>query len=221
MLRYYRIQLQGLRPLIMHNSVAGLDKRSPTNREKDELAKKRGRNRTLQDDARLQELECQTSLWLNRTGRPTIPTAALRACIETAARKLKQGPLVREGLAIEDVEEFAYDTTLGTTVEELGKTVQFTTNVVIQRNRIPRTRAKFDDWGVTFVVEADDEVVDESQLRRWLEIAGRRIGIGDWRPERSGDFGRFRVEGIAALKPTGRGEVRRVQAWTDMGTKVT
>ena len=201
MLQHYRICLRGLRPLIMHNSSAGLDKRSPANQEKDAIAKKYGRNRTIRDDERLQELECQTSLWLDaQTGAPTIPPAALRACIETAARKLKQGPQVREGLLIETVEAFSYDTRLGTTAEELGKTVQFTTNVVVQRNRIPRTRAKFDEWGVTFVVEADDELIDDTQLSHWLAIAGRRIGLGDWRPEKSGDYGRFEVVSVQALQ---------------------
>ena len=76
---------------------------------------------------------------------------------------------MREGLVGRgESKTFNYDRTLGTTVEELGKSVQFTTNVVIQRNRIPRTRAKFDEWGVTFVVEADDELVDASQLEQWL-----------------------------------------------------
>lgn len=215
MLRYYRICLQGVRPLIMHNSMAGLDKRSAANQEKSTLTKKQGRSRTQRDEERLQELECQTSLWLDWQGAPTIPPAALRACLETAARKLKEGPLVREGVIIEDVERFIYDTNLGTSVEELGKTVQFTTNVVIQRNRILRTRAKFDEWGVTFVVEADDEIVDEVQLRRWLEIGGRRIGLGDWRPEKSGDFGRFQVESIQKITQrgdAGQGLARRGEA---------
>ena len=47
MIQRYRICLQGRRPLIMHNGAAGLDKRSPANQEKDEVAKKRGRNRTI------------------------------------------------------------------------------------------------------------------------------------------------------------------------------
>ena len=219
MMRYYRICLRGVRPLIMHNSMAGLDKRSPANQEKSELTKKQGRNRTQRDEERLQELECQTSLWLDLTGQPTVPAAALRACLETAARKLKEGALVREGVAIEDVEHFAYDTELGTTVEELGRSVQFTTNVVIQRNRILRTRAKFDNWGVIFVVEADDEMVEEGQLRRWLEIGGRRIGLGDWRPERSGDFGRFQVESIERITQrgdAGQGLARRGEAGISM-----
>lgn len=103
-------------------------------------------------------------------------------------------------MIVTEVEEFSYDKNLGTTTEELGKTAQFTVGVVVQRNRILRTRAKFDEWGVSFIVEADDELVDENQLEAWLDIAGRRIGLGDWRPEKSGIYGRFQMEAIEALE---------------------
>lgn len=74
--------------------------------------------------------------------------------------------------------------------------MQFTTGVVVQRNRILRTRAKLDEWAATFTVEVDDELVDERQLAPWLDIAGRRIDLGDWRPEKSGHGGRFETESI-------------------------
>lgn len=74
--------------------------------------------------------------------------------------------------------------------------MQFTTGVIVQRDRILRTRAKFDEWAVAFTVEADDELVDDRQLASWLDIAGRRIGLGDWRPEQFGHFGRFVTEDI-------------------------
>ena len=199
MITRYRVHIAGVRPLLMNNGAGELDKRSPASKEKAEIAKKRGSNRTISDDERLRELECQTSLWTTETGSPTIPTAALRSCIETAARKLKQGPQVREGLLVDCIEQFTYDPQLGATVEELGKTVQFTTNVVVQRSRIPRTRAKFDDWSAIFIVEADDELVDHDQLSTWLTIAGRRIGLGDWRPEKSGDVGRFAVVALTTI----------------------
>lgn len=94
----YTVIIKGIRPLIMHNGAAGLDTRSPANLEKAEITSKRGSNRTASDNARLSELECQTSLWLDQGGAPTIPSAAIRSMIETAARKQKQGPQVREGL---------------------------------------------------------------------------------------------------------------------------
>ncbi len=183
----------------MHNGEAGIDKRSPANVEKAEITRKKGSNRTESDEARLRELDCLTSLYLDAGGGPTLPEGVLRAVIERGARKLKQGPQVREGMLVEKVEEFSYDRSMGATAEELAKTAQFTTGVVVQRSRHPRTRAKFDEWGVTFIVEADDEQVDQSQLESWLDIAGRRIGIGDWRPEKSGVYGRFEMESIEAL----------------------
>ena len=144
---YYEVEIAGIRPLIMHNGAAGLDTRSPANIEKAEISRKRGSNRTAADDARLNELECQTALWLDASGAPTIPAAAIRKVIETGARKLKQGPQVREGLMVDSIDEFLYDRNMGTTVEELGESAQFTVGVVVQRARILRTRAKFDDWG--------------------------------------------------------------------------
>ena len=197
----YQLTIRGTSPIIMHNGAAGLDTRSPANLEKAGIAKKRGSNRTEADDLRLRELETQTAFWLNSAGTPEVPAAALRACIETGARKVKQGPQVREGLVIESVDAFHYDfEKLGTTVEQLSKTTQFTVGVVVQRSRILRTRAKFDAWGVTFTIEVDPELCDKEQLLNWIDIAGRRIGLGDWRPEKSGHYGRFGVEKIEELK---------------------
>ena len=86
-----------------------------------------------------------------------------------------------------------YDTSLGKTVEELGKSLQFTVPVVVQRARILRTRAKFDEWSMVVTIDADPELVDRQHLQTWLDIAGARCGLGDWRPEKSGEYGRFKA----------------------------
>ena len=194
----YQCEIRGIRPII-HHSGAGLDPRTPANLEKAEIVRKRGSNRTESDEARLRELDCLTALWLDGNETPAIPTPALRACIETAARKLKQGPQVREGLIVTG-SKFIYDTgRYGTTLEELGQKAQFTTGVVVQRSRVLRTRAMFDlPWSCEFALDCDDELVDRTQLETWLDIAGRRIGLGDWRPEKSGDYGRFETVIIKA-----------------------
>ena len=195
----YRITIEGVSPIIQHNGAAGLDTRSPTKLEIAEITRKRGSNRTVADDERVAELECQVSLWLDESGAPTIPEGAIRACIEQAARKLKQGPQVREGMIVTET-AFTYDTDrYGSTVEEVGKSAQFTVPVVVQRQRILRTRAKFDDWSCTFVVDTDPELVDGTQLEAWLDIAGRRIGLGDWRPQKSGQYGRFKVVQVVPI----------------------
>ena len=193
----YIIEISGIRPIIMH-SAQGLDPKLAPNIEKADITRKKGSNRTSSDDARLAEIECELSLWLDWEGRPTIPATALRSCIETGARKLKQGPQVREGLIVNEVLSFEYDRErYGETRADLVKSTQFSAAVVVQRARLLRTRAKFDmPWSCRFALDCDDELVDREMLETWLDIAGRRIGLGDWRPEKSGDFGRFELASI-------------------------
>ena len=203
----FEFTLTGISPLIQHNGQAGLDTRSPLGREIATIAAKKGGNRTEVDDLRLRELECQRSLYLGADGKPALPEAALRALIEAGARKTKQGALVREGLMVERV-EFRYDVErYGSTLQELCRKTQFVVPVVVQRQRIARTRARFDlPWSVVGIVDVDRDLVDEAKLTGWLALGGRRIGLGDWRPEKSGVFGRFDVESVTQLPaaPDGR-----------------
>ena len=187
---------------LIHNSGDGIDQSTAAAREIQEITAKKGSNRTEADENRLRELECQRSIWLDGVGeKPTIPTRAFRTAIETAARRIKQGARVREGLTVVDA-EFIYDTDrYGSTLAELGQTTQFVTGVVVQRSRVLRTRAKFDcPWQATFLLDIDPNLVSEQMLAAWCEIAGQRIGIGDWRPEKSGHYGRFRLDDIWEVK---------------------
>ncbi len=192
------ISITGSQPII-HHSAAGLDTRTPIALEKQAISAKKGSNRTVTDEFRLRELEALESLWLSPvTGEITIPPEAVRSCLETAARKLKQGPAVREGLVVDNT-AFKYDReALGNTPEEVAQSAQFTVPVVVpsSRGRIMRTRVKFDQWGLTFDLDFDPELIDQLKLETWLDIAGRRIGLGDWRPEKGGRYGRFTMESI-------------------------
>ena len=190
----YQVTISGTSPLLMHNAARGLDTFHPINEEKDAVAKRRPRTRP--DELRLRELECRLGLYVEEDGgAPTLPAHVIRSCIERGARSLKQGPMVRGGLIVESIESFDYDReTLGETEDEVAKRAQFTTNVVVQRSRILRTRPRFDVWACTFIVNTDPEQVDQPRLENWLDIAGTKVGVGDWRPEKSGHFGRFTAE---------------------------
>ena len=202
--KFYQVLIRGKTPILTHNGFAGLDIRSPEKVEIAEIAKKRGTNRTEADDIRLRELETKVSLWLNENNEPTIPDRAVRACIERAARSLKEGKMVREGLIIESVDSFSYDTEkYGTTVEEISKSAQFLAPVVVGQSRLIRTRAKFDTpWELTFIVQLDIALCDAKHLEKWLRIAGQRVGLGDWRPEKSGTYGRFELVSVDEVEFT-------------------
>ena len=73
--------------------------------------------------------------------------------------------------------------------------------MVVNRKRILRSRARFDcPWSVVGVADVDPELVDSDQLTAWLATGGRRVGLGDWRPEKSGLYGRFDVEKVTELR---------------------
>ena len=55
-------------------------------------------------------------------------------------------------------------------------------------------RPRFDEWRVSFTLEVDETLFSEALVRELLDIAGKRIGLGDFRPERKGPFGRFRTD---------------------------
>ena len=192
----YHVRIEGQSPLI-HHSGAGIDPQHPANQEIARITKKKASSRTEVEHHRIRELEVLKSLWLDGD-RPTVPAAALRAAIEAAARKGREGPAVREGLIVVDP-RFSWDAErYGADIETICTNADFTVPVVVQRSRILRTRAKFDPpWAVDFVADCDDELVDEDRLREWLEMAGRRIGLGDWRVSKGGEYGRFRLESMA------------------------
>jgi hypothetical protein len=61
------------------------------------------------------------------------------------------------------------------------------------KGRVMRHRPRFDDWSAKFRINLDDDQLDESTAQQLLEEAGRSIGVGDFRPEKRGPFGTFRV----------------------------
>jgi hypothetical protein len=61
------------------------------------------------------------------------------------------------------------------------------------KGRIMRHRPRWDEWTATFALDIDDTVLPEELIHQLLEEGGRRIGIGDYRPESGGPFGRFSI----------------------------
>jgi hypothetical protein len=51
----------------------------------------------------------------------------------------------------------------------------------------------FDDWKLTFTAELDTTILSEKLLRAIIDDAGKRVGLGDFRPATKGPFGRFVV----------------------------
>lgn len=76
--------------------------------------------------------------------------------------------------------------------------------------RIPSTggrilchRPAFNDWRLSFTLRVDTDLMSPRLMREIVDAAGRRIGLGDFRPACKGPFGKFVV--VAWAEQSGNG----------------
>lgn len=63
-----------------------------------------------------------------------------------------------------------------------------------------RYRGQFDPWGVRVRVEINTAVISAEQVVNLFALAGFAVGVAEWRPERDGGYGRFRVAAAGELE---------------------
>ena len=59
-----------------------------------------------------------------------------------------------------------------------------------------RYRPQFPKWATELEITFNSRALTAEQIVNLFEIAGFAVGVGEWRPEKDGQFGRFRVETI-------------------------
>jgi hypothetical protein len=69
-----------------------------------------------------------------------------------------------------------------------------TRRAVVQGNGVLRSRPLVMPWCCLAPFEVDDIIDNPELLIQIGELAGRMVGIGDFRPERGGPFGRYKVK---------------------------
>lgn len=57
-----------------------------------------------------------------------------------------------------------------------------------------RYRGQFEQWAVTVPVVFNANAISTEQLTNMFSVAGFACGVGEWRPQRDGSYGRFHVE---------------------------
>lgn len=56
-----------------------------------------------------------------------------------------------------------------------------------------RYRPEFPEWRIPVTLKINSSVISPEQVANLLNIAGFGVGIGEWRPEKNGQYGRFHV----------------------------
>jgi hypothetical protein len=59
-------------------------------------------------------------------------------------------------------------------------------------------------WKMSIPVTFNQNAITAQSIANLLNIAGQNIGVGEWRPEKKGNFGRFNVTGFVGEKKVAR-----------------
>ncbi len=181
--------INGDAPLVMHNGRLA-DRTDLFTRKMKEITSKR--NKSDADHEELARLEFLGGLYVNEEDNPCIPGIVFEAMLigrGGAARKEKMGKEAAAALWVVDDSPLLYDGP--PEPDELWKDKRFVFQSLVKvgQSKIMRTRPIFKEWGAEITVEFNENLLDEADIRRWVEVAGEQVGLMDWRPR----FGRFSV----------------------------
>lgn len=179
------LHLEGTAPLLMNSAEA--DRDSELFRAYTLLGQKKGK--TLDDEARLRELEWELRIYLDDEIGPYVPGRMVKAVLCAAAGKFKKGAtigrslitvLYRIPLQYEGPRDQAGLWSEGFRYTTMVKNAGF------NAGRVMRCRPMFPEWSLDADLAYDPEEIDADTLGLVVERA-QRFGIGDYRPE----FGAF------------------------------
>lgn len=68
------------------------------------------------------------------------------------------------------------------------------------RGRMMITRPRLDKWIVEFFIEFNEDDIPIEVMKNIIDYAGQYTGIGDWRPSKKGQFGKFMAVKFEEIK---------------------
>jgi hypothetical protein len=174
----FTYEVKGVSPLLQHNPAAmGSGPKG--------LAAKKVYDTTKEADA---------GAYRNGDGQYIIPTIAFRSAILSASKGRKIGKVAARAVlagCVFPIEESCL-------LLDAAKMKPFkahevhTCRAVVNKAGIIRARPMFRDWACKLALEIDTEMLPEVDIiTQLLNIAGKIIGVMDWRPEKLGIYGRF------------------------------
>jgi hypothetical protein len=145
--------------------------------------------------------QCEPKLYLDANSKPVLPGPNLMAAITEAGKFVKAGKsklttqkssLIPAGIAVVELE--LPITPCAWEPDSRAVVIPST------GGRVMAHRPRFDKWAVRCTLDVDAAMFDEKLVRELVDLAGGKVGVGDFRPQRKGPFGRFKVVSWKASK---------------------
>ncbi len=143
--------------------------------------------------------QAEPKCYKDKDGYLFIPAPNMFRCIIDAGKYIKAGKakittqkssLVPSFLALEEIEcPLSVDGVRTKDFEVDSRSVV----IPATGGRIMAHRPRLDVWTLGFTLTLDEKEADVSLVRTLVDHAGSKIGLGDFRPDRKGPFGKFKV----------------------------
>lgn len=182
------LRLDGETPLLMSSGEA--DRDGDTYRAYRELSK--ARNKSIEEEARLRELEWYTRLYFDEELGPYIPGKNIKELLRSAATKWKLGEAVKRSLVIPNYRiPLIYDgpRTAPELWEAEFRYTAMVANAGAGSGRVERCRPCFENWALEVEIAFDPEELNLDQVENLVKRS-EKYGLGDYRPE----FGAFKSQ---------------------------
>ena len=151
---------------------------------------------SIANDAKTSLEQADESLYKSEeNGEPGIPGPNILRCMIDAGKFLKQGrgKVTTQKTSLVPASVMLEEPFVMLQTESGWKVDTRPVRIPATGGRILRHRACFDDWKLAFSVTLDETIITEKLFRELVDIAGSHIGLGDFRPDTKGPFGRFNV----------------------------
>jgi hypothetical protein len=166
----------------------------------EEWEKKRGRIIERNDVAKEDLVRAEYHLYRNKKGVIYIPSEHIRCSLINAGKYVK----AKVGNANKNMSNIVAGMFYISPEElPLKQDYDIDKRSAVNQNikaRIISIRPKFTDWETEFVLSVDNDTITNDTIRSIIEYAGSYVGIGSYRPEHKGQFGRFVIKEFKELK---------------------
>jgi hypothetical protein len=174
-----RVRIVGDSPLICHRFGEKARK---------QMLDKQMKKAQQSKEAKVPEDDFEAARYMTADGRDGFPAAGIKKAIANAFRFADGMKKVEINGALHvqpGIELVPIDGPKPVMREDTVKISMGTTDI--------RFRPEYRAWSMEFDIVFNGRAISPEQIVNLVNIAGFGIGIGDWRPERSGQFGMFHV----------------------------
>ena len=142
------------------------------------------------------DAEFQAALYLGDDGQPGMPSTAFKSAMVEASRffdKSVTKVLLRQAVFVHGVFSAAAGLQLVPIESDAPVMREDVVRVGIAGTDL-RYRPEFREWRAVLPISYVSSLLSRDSVLSLVEAAGFGVGVGEWRPERSGDFGQFKID---------------------------